>query len=492
MGDKMSEMTERNDEVKESGQQTKAPVNRRKLGVMVVGGVVCILAAALVIGYFAVAEYYKTHFLPGTTVNGIVSDGLDAAEMAALLEERWSNYELTVTGRDGVTLGVLTDEEAGLKVTGALECAKAALETQEYRKWPQAYLGRLRRGYDMVYGKEYDPEMVRAALAGWEALDQEKMVQPQNAQISDYIPEKRAYEILPEVQGNALETDMVVKRVLKALDAGETVLNVEDCYRQARITSENPRLVRILEEVNRMLASEITFDWNGNEVFLDADTIHEWIVKKPDGSFGLDEKAVTDYVAAQSRKYDTYGKHRYFTTALGQTIYVLNGGYGWKVDKEDETAALMELIREGAVVEREPVFWVKGMQKGTEDIGSSYVEIDLTHQHLYVFWKGEIVLETDFVSGDMAKGNVTPGGLFRLTYKTTDAVLRGRDYVTPVKYWMPFNGNIGMHDATWRTEFGGEIFLTNGSHGCINLPLDKAQAIFGYVSTGFPIICYYY
>ena len=87
MGDKMSEMTERNDEVKESGQQTKAPVNRRKLGVMVVGGVVCILAAALVIGYFAVAEYYKTHFLPGTTVNGIVSDGLDAAEMAALLEE---------------------------------------------------------------------------------------------------------------------------------------------------------------------------------------------------------------------------------------------------------------------------------------------------------------------------------------------------------------------------------------------------------------------
>ena len=49
-----------------------------------------------------------------------------------------------------------------------------------------------------------------------------------------------------------------------------------------------------------------------------------------------------------------------------------------------------------------------------------------------------------------------------------------------------------MHDATWRNNFGGDIYLTNGSHGCINLPLDKAEAIYAYVSTGFPIICYYY
>ena len=111
---------------------------------------------------------------------------------------------------------------------------------------------------------------------------------------------------------------------------------------------------------------------------------------------------------------------------------------------------------------------------------------------MVLFYKGNLVLETDFVSGDMSNGNTTPGGLYGLTYKTTNAVLRGADYVTPVYYWMPFNGNIGMHDATWRTEFGGDIFLTNGSHGCINLPLDKAAAIYPYLTTGFPIICYYY
>lgn len=87
---------------------------------------------------------------------------------------------------------------------------------------------------------------------------------------------------------------------------------------------------------------------------------------------------------------------------------------------------------------------------------------------------------------------VTPPGVFGLSYKTTNAVLRGAGYQTPVNYWMPFYGNYGMHDATWRSEFGGSIYIADGSHGCINLPLDMAAQIYQYVSAGFPVICYYY
>ena len=61
----------------------------------------------------------------------------------------------------------------------------------------------------------------------------------------------------------------------------------------------------------------------------------------------------------------------------------------------------------------------------------------------------------------------------------------------PVSYWMPFNGNIGMHDASWRSSFGGDIYKTNGSHGCINLPVSVAQELYGYVEKGTPVICYY-
>ena len=119
------------------------------------------------------------------------------------------------------------------------------------------------------------------------------------------------------------------------------------------------------------------------------------------------------------------------------------------------------------------------------------MEIDLGKQHLYLYVEGELILESDFVSGNASRGWNTPAGVFGLTYKTTNAVLRGENYATPVSYWMPFNGNIGMHDATWRNSFGGEIYLTNGSHGCINLPYENAKVIYEYVYTGFPIVCYY-
>ena len=142
-------------------------------------------------------------------------------------------------------------------------------------------------------------------------------------------------------------------------------------------------------------------------------------------------------------------------------------------------------------MEREPEYTYRGYQKGQDDMGDSYVEINLSAQHLYLWMDGEVILETDFVSGNMSNGNATPPGLFGLTYKQKDAVLRGANYTTPVKYWMPFNGNVGMHDASWRKSFGGDIYLENGSHGCINLPVKMAEEIYGYMEKRFPIVCYY-
>ena len=56
---------------------------------------------------------------------------------------------------------------------------------------------------------------------------------------------------------------------------------------------------------------------------------------------------------------------------------------------------------------------------------------------------------------------------------------------------MPYNGGVGMHDATWRNKFGGEIYKTSGSHGCINLPLSIAKELYEEVETGFPVVSYW-
>ena len=109
---------------------------------------------------------------------------------------------------------------------------------------------------------------------------------------------------------------------------------------------------------------------------------------------------------------------------------------------------------------------------------------------MYFYKDGKKILESDFVSGNVSKGYTTPPGLFSLTYKQRDATLKGQGYASPVKFWMPFNGGIGFHDASWRNTFGGTIYKKNGSHGCVNMPYAAAKTLFENVYAGMPVICY--
>ena len=110
---------------------------------------------------------------------------------------------------------------------------------------------------------------------------------------------------------------------------------------------------------------------------------------------------------------------------------------------------------------------------------------------MYFYKDGKKILESDFVSGNVSKGYTTPPGLFSLTYKQRDATLKGQGYASPVKFWMPFNGGIGFHDASWRNTFGGTIYKKSGSHGCINLPYSAAQTIYQNIEKDYLVICFY-
>ena len=131
------------------------------------------------------------------------------------------------------------------------------------------------------------------------------------------------------------------------------------------------------------------------------------------------------------------------------------------------------------------------------DWGNTYVEIDLGGQHVYMIKDGAIVWDAPCVTGNVSKNYTTPEGIYSLTYKQTDRILRGAkqadgtyEYESHVDYWMPFNGGIGLHDADWRSKFGGTIYQYGGSHGCINLPPAKAKILYDLVYAGIPVICY--
>ena len=480
-------------EVKEGAkEETNDKPKKSKKGLWIGLGILVVLLVA----YGVVAFYYHSHFLYQTSVNDTDCSNLTAVEVAAIMDSQSQQYSLQIFGRDenGVQeeIGTVTAPEIGMNWVDTQGAAQELLNRQNEFLWIEMLWST--QNYDVVQGVAYDADKLQEQLAQMPALQKKNMIQPEDAYISEYSEKTKSYEIVPETLGTTLDMNQVEDVVSAAIMAGDTSVDLEEqgCYVTAKVTAEDTALVKACDTMNKWVSAQITYDWNGNKVVVDGDAIHEWI-QADDKDPQLDEKAIAEFVSEQAKEYDTYGKKRKFTTVQGIELNLPSGAYGWKTDREEETKALTEAIQNGETVDKEPVYISKGAQKGSNDIGNSYVEIDLTNQHLYLFKDGDIVLETDFVSGNMSKADcVTPPGVFGLTYKTRNAILRGANYETPVNYWMPFNGNVGMHDATWRRAFGGTIYLTSGSHGCINLPLHMAASIYEYVSTGFPVVCYYY
>ena len=478
--------------------ETKEKLNKKKIAVISILLVLVVAIVALFAVYTSKANFYKMHFLPYTTVNGMNCSEMDVETVASMLNEQVKNDSLVIYGRnengEKVELGKVHATDIGLELEDGLTQANEVLAQQNPSRF--LYAGKSEQySYQVVPVITYDEYLLKEKVTSLDAFSKNQMILPQDAYLSDYSEETGKYEIVPEVMGTELDIEKALSYITAGLigRASEVDLTEGDCYNNPVIFSDNQELKNKADTLNKWLGAEITYDWNTFSVVVDKDNIKNWIVITED-SVSLDQEAIAGFVADNASKYDTYGKTRQFTTTLGVPLTLGTGGFGWKTDRNAVTEKLVKMIEEGKVTKAEPVYSNTAPWRGTNDIGNSYVEIDLSNQHLYLYSGGNMVFETDFVSGNMSSTPdcISPAGVFDITYKTTNAILRGGDYAEQVDYWMPFFGNYGMHDAKWRTEFGGNIFIENGSHGCINLPLDSAAVIYSYVGEGFPVICYYY
>ncbi|MCM1376811.1 MAG: L,D-transpeptidase family protein, partial [Muribaculum sp.] len=430
--------------------------------------------------------------------NGLDCGDMNAEEVSARLTPSVDDYVLEVKGRDfatgesGAVLGRITASDVDMRYEGVLTSVENALAQQNEYAWIFSYFTDKTASYTITLTMSYDEEMAGRFVQTWDAFQPENMHESQKAYISEYSDIFNGYQVIPRTVSTRIDTVQAQKLIINALHNYTAELDLEElgCYEEAADQSE-AKLNDAVNTANKWLSASVAYDWNDSEVVIDKEQLREWISMADDEPV-LDAAQVRSFVKKQASAHDTYGKNGSFTTTHGVELTLHRASYGWKTDIDAETEELIKLIQAGGTVSREPVYSVAGRKKGTDDIGDSYVEVDLTHQHLYLYIDGAIVLETDFVSGTMKTGNATPQGIFGITYKKTDAVLHGADYETHVNYWMPFYGNYGMHDATWRRVFGGNIYINSGSHGCVNLPLDKAEEIYQYMSKGFPVICYYY
>ena len=354
----------------------------------------------------------------------------------------------------------------------------------------------------------YRTSDLKQLLDSFPELQESGWTQPENARI-----EKQAsgFVIIPETPGTALNRDALVSAVEQALSGGRETLDLEqaqDVYAQPAVKQDNADLQAQLAQLNQITGASITYRLPGEEVTLDGSTTSGWLTQNADGTWTRDDAVwnqhVSDFVSQLAADHDTINRDRTFpATGIGNITVKGTGYYGYEIDEPAETAQLTQELDSGTVTTREPcrVQTEYAARDDNSGIGQNYVEIDLSRQHLWVYRDGAVAFETDVVSGTMNESYYTPEGVYKILDKKQNATLLGdaipgkKDYYTytqPVSYWMPFTyTGIGLHDASWRGAFGGTIYVSDGSHGCVNLPAAAAAQIFNLVEIQEPVVCYY-
>lgn len=449
-------------------------------------GIIISLCTLLLI-YLGMSAYFTKHFYFGSEINSVSISGKTVDEANKQMAAALKTYILILNERGGKTEQIKA-EDIGLKYSsnGQFQGFK---DKQNAFKWVLAAFNK--EESKMTEEVLYNGDLLNKKINSLACLDSKNIIEPKSA---SFKYTDNGYAIVDEVAGNKINKDVLYNHIVNAILKGKTTLNLEsiDCYVKPKYTKETQKVMKVKNMLDKYVSSKITYTFESKKEVVDGAAINKWISVDDDLEVAIDERQVRSYVDTLAGTYNTYGESRRFTTASGKVITVRGGDYGWIINKPKEVQNLIAAVKQGKTISKEPSYsQTAASHNSSSDIGNTYVEIDLTKQHMWFYKNGSLVVEGDVVTGNISRNNGTPAGVYKLKYKERNAILKGQDYASPVDYWMPFNGNIGIHDASWRSKFGGEIYRRSGSHGCVNSPHYLAEAIYSNIKAGAAVVCHY-
>lgn len=455
---------------------------------LIAASCVGLLAAA----YLGVGIFFRSHFVPNSRVNGIDSFGKTAQQMADLLADREKAYHMVIKTADGATEQVITPDMVDLSSNLQPGDMSRLLANQQAFLWPRYLLGD--KLEQKTSGWKLNRDKLNALVDALPEVSRTDLVQTKNADLV-YDQQQKSYLVQEEVYGNNIDTDRFKDALADAIVNLQEEISLADYAVQPTLKADDSRLKELIGKMNQIAQMKITLKIGGDQETVPQEKIISWIGIDENANMVVHDEAIRAYVGELAGKYDTVGKNRSFHTSYGAVVNISSGDYGRKVDQEAEFNALKENLTDGRDLTRDLNFSQKAAGGAGDDIGSSYVEVNLTAQHLFVYKDGRKVVDTAVTTGKPVNHHQTNVGIFRVKSHEANRTLRGRNddgssYASPVKYWMPFDGGIGLHDAPWKSNYGGKNYLTNGSHGCVNLPPSVAGSVFANVSVGMPVVVY--
>ena len=446
-----------------------------------------ILLFLLTAGAYGYGVYYFTsHFLPGSMVNGFNCSYMTVEESEKLLDERIGAYVLAVETRNNGQESI-SAQDAGLSYKSDGSVNQLVKEQQRFR-WFLAF--NQHQDYEIPSSIQYDEQKEEMAVAALKCMQPENSTEPSDA----YIAEKDdKFIIIPEVEGAALDPEKTCQVILDAMLTGKVAVNLEEsgCYKKPSVYQNDEMLVKNCEQANKLTDVVVTYDFDDRTETVDRDVIKGWLTKNDAGDYVLDQNQMASYISGLAATYDTVGMDRTFSTYDGRGISIMGGTYGWKIDQEAEVKALTEIIENGETQVRKPVYAQEGLSRKTNDIGYTYIEIDLTAQRMVFYKNGTPIADAPVVSGNPYVPNcATPTGCYTVGETKSSYTVNGEDYPSAVNYWIPFDENLGINDAPWRTAFGEQLYEFEGTHGSICAPADQMQIIYNNVEKNTPVVIY--
>ncbi len=469
------------------------PKKKSKKGLIITLSIVGVLLVGIVAAYFGISSYYKDRFVMGTNVNGVDCSEKTLAEVEAMLQKQVEEYVLTIELAKGAK-EVINGTDMGIKYGGYKQLKEAFKEQNAYL-WPKALFDETNIKAEVVF--EYDQEKLNTLITALECVKPENQVAPVSATV---VYKDGTFVIQDEVYGTQLDLTKVNEAIHTKVSAMEQEVNLEECgcYVQPVYKKDSNEVLAAQAELNKYISASITYSLDNIEVVVDKDEIVAWVSVDANMTPVIDAAKVKAFTDTLGKKYNTANRSGVITTPTGKQANVTVAGYGRQVGSQEDCNQLISEIKEGKTVTRSPIISRQATPEGQFAWGTTYAEVDITEQHMWYIVNGQVAFETDVVTGKKGK-NDTPTGTYTILEKMRNKVLRGRplangkpSYLTPVSYWMRVTwSGIGFHDAGWQPTFGGDRYVNNGSHGCINMPPAKAEEFYGMLSVGCPVVIHY-
>lgn len=470
--------------------ENKEPRKKRKLWLIPI-----VFLAILTVIYFGGVLLFHFIFLPHTTIYGTDYSLKPTSALSASIESDASNYTGHISG-NGVDLD-LKASDINLTYDGK-GYAESAKSQENIWAWPvEIFKSRDLKpvgtaSYDHDKLKAYVDEIIQKGTAAAGEQDH-------NGITFDSASGK--FTMSEQARAMRLSPDAVDQEVGQAFNSLQKDIKLDDS-----VVLSAKEIDTAIETANTYVSAAPKLKLGNNDAgAITADQVASWISFDENLNVTLNEQAIKDYAHGDlSKQLDSKGTARTYTRPDGKEITTAAAGhYGWSIDGDATADAIINAIKSGSA---QPTVDVPCLQSavtydpGKQDWGKRYIDVDLSEQHARLYDdNGSIIWEADVVTGIPDGRHNTPEGVWDITSHIRGARLLGPNdesgrpgWDTKVDFWLGVKGQeAGFHNAPWRSAFGGQIYKTGGSHGCINLSYDDAQKLFDIAKDGDPVVIHY-